>query len=1196
MAETKKEKAAAEDNEAASLSWLLGSSEPAEGDHAGQWPAVENYIHELFEIHSSRAGRPETSYYGPLETLMNEIGKTLKPRVRCVMALKNQGAGFPDGGLFTADQLGRAADDVPLLDHVPASGVIEAEGTHADALEEADSEQVRRYWDRYRLVLVTTFRDFVLVGEDAEGNRTKLESYQLADSESDFWADAAHPRKMARDHGERLTEYLRRVLLYRARIQTPEDVARTLASYARDARVRVESRADLPALAAVRVALEEALGIRFEGHKGDHFFRSTLVQTLFYGIFSAWVLWSKQRPQRKNGRFAWREAAWWLNVPMIRALFEEVATPAKLGPLGLVEVLDWTGAALDRVDPDAFFSRFDEGKAVQYFYEPFLQSFDPELRKELGVWYTPPEVVRYMVARVDTVLREDLGIPDGLADPRVNVLDPCCGTGAYLVEVLRHIAATLQAKGEEALLGHDLKRAALDRVFGFEILPAPFVVAHMQLGLLLQQWGAPLSANDRERVGVYLTNALTGWEPPDPGKERVVQLQLAGMPELREERDAARKVKRDVPVLVILGNPPYNGFAGMAVDEERHLTGAYRTTKRAPAPKGQGLNDLYIRFFRMAERRIVESTGKGVVCLISNYSWLDGLSYTGMREHYLEAFDAIWIDCLNGDKFKTGKLTPQGEPDPSVFSTELSPEGIQVGTAISLLMRREAHTEAREVLFRHLWGKTKRARLVETAEQGGQSLYERVTPALELGLPFAPTSVESQYLTWPSLPDLFPAWSPGVKTSRDLDLVDIDQLKLEQRIRSYFDPSLSDEALRKLAPSLMSSSARYNAAATRQYLLSRGARSGHLVRYCYRPFDARYVYWHPETKLLDEKRDTLFAAFREGNLFLASRQRAERGREGTPFYVTRHLPDWHMTRPGSICFPLYLQEFSSQDQRALFEDPSAPGGPERTNLSDAARSYLASLGIPRPEADETTVGLLWMHALAIGHSPSYLSGNSDGIRGDWPRIPLPASAEMLTASAELGRQVAALLDAETAVQGVTTGSLTAAMRTIALILRVGGGALNGAVGDLDVTVGWGHPGKDGITMPGQGRLETRSYTPDEMDALRAAADGMGVSLDQILGILGNETSDVYINPVAYWRNVPSKVWSYTIGGYQVIKKWLSYREKDLLGRGLTPEEVREVRDMARRITALLLLGPRLDANYLAVKESAFHWPRKGVSD
>ena len=325
---------------------------------------------------------------------------------------------------------------------------------------------------------------------------------------------------------------------------------------------------------------------------------------------------------------------------------------------------------------------------MQYFYEPFLEAFDPELRKELGVWYTPPEIVQYMVTRVDTVLREELGIADGLADPRVYVLDPCCGTGAYLVAVLQRIATTLREQGGDALLGDDLKRAAMERVFGFELLPAPFVVAHLQLGLLLQTLGAPLSDSANERAGVYLTNALTGWAPPTGPKQHLL------FPELEAERDAAEHVKRDVPILVILGNPPYNGFAGLAVDEERDLTNAYRTTRRAPAPQGQGLNDLYVRFFRMAERRIVERTGQGIVCFISNYSWLDGLSFTGMREHYLEVFDKIWIDCMNGDKYKTGKLTPEGEPDPSVFSTDFNPEGIQVGTAITLLVRRQPHTDA----------------------------------------------------------------------------------------------------------------------------------------------------------------------------------------------------------------------------------------------------------------------------------------------------------------------------------------------------------------------------------------------------------------------------------------------------------------------------------------------------------------------
>ena len=224
-------------------------------------------------------------------------------------------------------------------------------------------------------------------------------------------------------------------------------------------------------------------------------------------------------------------------MPVVQALFTQIATPNLLGKLGLVPVLDLAAAALNRVDRRAFFAKFEQHHAVQYFYEPFLEAFDPELRKELGVWYTPPEIVEYMVARVDTVLREELDVPDGLADPRVYVLDPCCGTGAYLVEVLERIAQTLDEKGADALSAGEVKKAAMKRVFGFEILPAPFVIAHMQLGLLLQNMHLPLAEN--ERVGVFLTNALTGWEiaahPPA----------AVALPELEAERDAAEKVKQE---------------------------------------------------------------------------------------------------------------------------------------------------------------------------------------------------------------------------------------------------------------------------------------------------------------------------------------------------------------------------------------------------------------------------------------------------------------------------------------------------------------------------------------------------------------------------------------------------------------------------------------------------------------------------
>ena len=658
--------------------------------------AVEDYLTDLRKIRASGGGTGERSYYPPLTNLLNAVGSTLKPKVFCISELAQQGAGHPDIGLYAAKQV---QNGKPRQGQIPECGVLEVKSADDDAWLTVGSDQVSKYWSKYRLVLVTNTRDFVLLGEDSAGNPAKLETFRLAESVTEFESRLQTPRAFANNVGAALGEYLSRALSHRATLVEPKDLAQLLASYARDGLWRVEAAGDVPSLSVVRSALEEALGVRFEGQRGAAFFRSTLVQTLFYGVFGAWVLWARQTPA-PTGRFDWRTAVWHLRAPVLRALFQQLSDPGRLQSLGLVEVLDWTSAALDRVDRVAFFDRFSEGQAVPYFYEPFLEAFDPDLRRQLGVWYTPTEVVRYMVARVDKALKDDLGIADGLAADNVYVLDPCCGTGAFLAEVLRRIALNLESRGLGALTGSRVKKAAMERVFGFEIMPAPFVVAHLQVGITMQALDAPLSEDGTERAGVFLTNALTGWEP-------TVQKPLP-FPELEEERDRAERVKQETPVLVILGNPPYNGFAGMAVDEERELSEAYRKTKQVRRPEGQGLNDLYVRFFRMAERRIAEKTRQGVVCFISNYSWLDGLPFTGMRERYLEAFDVIRVDSLNGDKYRTGKTTPDGTPDPSIFSTPGDPVGIQVGTAIATLVRKDDHAPTETIGVRHLWGQTKR--------------------------------------------------------------------------------------------------------------------------------------------------------------------------------------------------------------------------------------------------------------------------------------------------------------------------------------------------------------------------------------------------------------------------------------------------------------------------------------------------------
>jgi hypothetical protein len=508
---------------------------------------LKKYLSQMSSIKRSAAGVNETSYYGTLETLFNEAGKGLKPKVQCIITLANKGAGNPDGGLFTPEQFQKRSND--LKDgQLPSRGAIEVKGTAEEVEVIKDTKQVAKYLGKYGQVLVTNYRDFLLVLLDKDGTPKALERYSIAADEAAFWNKADYANDSNDAENERLLDFLSRVMLHQAPVTKPADVAWFLASYAREARARVEV-ADLHTLDTLRKALEESLGIKFDGEKGEHFFRSTLVQTLFYGVFSAWVLWNKGKPTSSE-TFNWKTAVWQLKVPIIAVLFAQLTMPMNVKQLNLEEVLDWTENVLNRVVRDEFFAYFAQEHAVQYFYEPFLEAFDPELRKQLGVWYTPQEVVRYMVERVDQALREELNLPDGLADESVYVLDPACGTGAYLVEVLRRINKTLEEKGEEATRGIKLKKAVMSRIFGFEILPAPFVVSHLQVGLLLEELGVGFSDDKNERAAVYLTNALTGWD--EHAKKKLP------FREFEDERDHAENIKQKIKILVILGNPPYN--------------------------------------------------------------------------------------------------------------------------------------------------------------------------------------------------------------------------------------------------------------------------------------------------------------------------------------------------------------------------------------------------------------------------------------------------------------------------------------------------------------------------------------------------------------------------------------------------------------------------------------------------------------
>ncbi|MCS6839438.1 MAG: hypothetical protein NZ701_01520, partial [Roseiflexus sp.] len=299
-----------------------------------------------------------------------------------------------------------------------------------------------------------------------------------------------------------------------------------------------------------------------------------------------------------------------------------------------------------------------------------------------------------------------------------------------------------------------------------------------------------------------------------------------------------------------------------------------------------------------------------------------------------------------------------------------------------------------------------------------------------------------------------------------------------------------------------------------------------------------------------------------GNVWIEARQRQpmeafDRG------YVVSVLAD-NFGNGLSSFFPLYLRD-DAQPRDLFAADKDADridaGEGRRFNLSRAAVAYLRSIS-----ADDKADALFY-HIVAVLHAPAYRSENAGALRQDWPRIPLPSTREALLASAELGCTVAELLDSERPVPGVTTDVIDERLRPIAVLSVAGGGQVNLADGDLDVTAGWGYAGRDGIVMPGKGRVIERRAQESE--------------INPALGIKG-ATLDVYLNKRVYWRNVPPRVWEYTAGGYQVLKKWLSYRKKPVLGRSLTIDEAREVTAIARRIARLLLLSKDLDANYRRV--------------
>ena len=466
----------------------------------------------------------------------------------------------------------------------------------------------------------------------------------------------------------------------------------------------------------------------------------------------------------------------------------------------------------------------------------------------------------------------------------VYVLDPCCGTGAYVLEVLRKIEKIRNKKKlGDAVTAEYVREAAAKRVFGFEIMAAPLVIAHYQVGDFLRKGPPPppqgKNASEPDTMAsIYLTNALTGWydeeEPPLPLRE------------FKKEWKRAQKVKQKRPILVIIGNPPYRLRSSAKMDgSEKNLIAPYKDgrdlgiTIRNP----RAIHDLYVKFFRVAERRINE-TGKGVMCYISNYSYASEESFPIMRKHLMASFDKIWIDSMNGSLGRNNMKTPEGLHDPSVFTTPYS-TGITTGTAIGLFVKKSKKDDDCEVRFRDFWGEGKRDRLLESlGNTPFDEQYELTQQDSWNDFRFSKSDENQGYLSWPTINDL-PGHKclTGANEARNEACIHIDRDVVKKRMKIYFDKSVDGDEFKRINHEMIVERSRYDAIMDRNTALEKEIfKSENLVRMLCGPFDVRWAY-HAETgRVWAFKNDKFRIHMKYGDGFLATRRTKRCGVEGFP--------------------------------------------------------------------------------------------------------------------------------------------------------------------------------------------------------------------------------------------------------------------------------------------------------------------------
>ncbi len=948
-------------------------------------------------------------------------------------------------------------------------GYIEAKDVGKSLDEAEKSEQLKRYLDSLTNLILTDYLEFRWYVDGEKRLSARL-------------GTATKDSKIKRDKEgiQAVAELLASFLEHQAeKVGTPQELAQRMARLAhmiRDLIIEAfkqeaESGSLHNQLAAFRDNLIPDLSVEY--------FADMYAQTIAYGLFAARCA----APDTKD--FTRQNAAYLLpkTNPFLRKLFSTIAGPELDDRIAWL--VDDLAQVLAQADMEAVLKNFGKhsGKEdpVVHFYETFLKAYDPKVREMRGVYYTPEPVVSYIVHSIDHLLKTRFNKPQGLADDNTLILDPATGTATFLYMVINEIRQAFA--GQEGMWNDYVAEKLLKRIFGFELLMAPYAVAHLKLGLLLQETGYKFHSD--ERLGIYLTNTL------DEAFKKSEQ--LAGFNEyIVEEANAAAEIKKDEPIMVVLGNPPYSGVSANASirtvtdpktgKPKKEITWIGKLIEDYKVVDGQPLNerkhwlqDDYVKFIRFGQWRIKE-TGKGILAFITNHGYIDNPTFRGMRQSLMNTFTDIYILNLHGN-VKKKEVAPDGGKDTNVFD-------IQQGVAIGIFIKEAGKEPSGRIHYADLWGLREGKYQTLSETDINDTEWTELTPTSPFYF-FNPyeEKLRPEYEQGWKVTDIFPVNSTGIVTARDDFVIDFEPAPIRQRLDIFLDKSLGDvEVKEKLS---LSENYAWRVSEARKQLKAVKDRESLFNRILYRPFDVRSIYFHPS--VVWRTRSNVMRHMLAGNNIGLCTNREVNG-DFHHILCSRDLINdctvSLQTRERTYLFPLYLYPAEGEMQ---FE-----GGNRRPNLNpELISAFSDKLGlkfVSDGKGDLTeTFGPedVFNYAYAVFHSPTYRSRYAEFLRIDFPRLPLTSDKGLFKVMAAKGAELVSLHLMESP-------------------------ALNKPITKYPVT----------------GSNEVDKVTYDE------------------------KTQRACINKTQYFEGVPTEVWEFHVGGYQVCQKWL----KDRKGRTLTYDE------------------------------------------